>query len=94
MPQVEYLPRVTAVAVLHERIVRLVFDDGFEGELDVAPHLWGPVFDAVRDDDARFAQVFIDGGGIAWPGGGDMAPEYLYVELKAGHTGDAPLTRR
>lgn len=94
MPEGGYLPRVTAVAVVHDRVVHLTFDDGFEGDLDLAAHLWGPAFDTVRDDDAGFARVFIDGGGIAWPGGGDMAPEYLYVELKAGHTGDAPLTRR
>lgn len=89
-----YLPRVTGVEVARDRIVHLWFDDGFEGDLDLAPHLWGRAFDSVRDDDATFARVFVDGSGIAWPGAGDMAPEYLYIELKAGQPGDAPLTRR
>lgn len=93
MPRVHYLPRVVDVTVVRDRVVRLVFDDGFTGELDLEPHLWGPMFDDARADEAVFAQVAIEADGIAWPNGADMAPEYLYVELKA-QPGDAPLTRR
>jgi len=87
----DYLPRVVAARVVHDRVVHLRFDDGLEGEVDLAPALCGPVFEPLRDDD-EFNRMFVDVESIAWPSGADFAPEPLYdkVAVSQGH---APLAR-
>lgn len=74
---------VTAVEVLHDRVVRLTFDDGFERVIDLAPYLNGPVFAEFREDLEAFAAVEVDHdvGTIVWPNGADLAPETLYAGL-------------
>lgn len=74
------LPTVVAVEPLDGFRVRLRFKDGVVVERDLDAHLWGPVFEPIRNDPILFRQVFVDpiGGTIAWPGEVDMAPETLY----------------
>ena len=64
--------------------VWLRFADGLSGEIDLGPELWGTVFEPLKDE-VEFAKVFVhpDWGTIAWPSGADLAPEFLYDELKA-----------
>lgn len=71
---------VTNVEVLHDRVVRLQFSDGTERIVDLAPLLWGPVFEAIAEDDEMFAQVEVDPetGTIAWPNGADLDPDVLH----------------
>lgn len=82
------IPVVTAVEVLHDFVVGVTFDDGTVGEVDLLPHLWGPIFEPLRDDHAVFAQVSVDNdeGTIVWPNGADVAPEMLYREAAAART--------
>lgn len=54
----------------------IAFSDGSRGETDLEPHLTGPVFEPLRDERA-FAEVFLDDGIVSWPGGADLAPEFL-----------------
>ena len=84
----EPIPVVTAVKVLHDFVVGVTFDDGTVGEVDLRPHLWGPVFEPLRDDPALFAQVRVDAdeGTIVWPNGADVAPEMLHREAAAART--------
>jgi len=74
------VPAVADVKVLHDFVVRLRFSDGTVGDLDLLPHLWGPVFQPLRDDPAMFAQVRVDPEArtIVWPNGADLAPEALH----------------
>jgi hypothetical protein len=74
------IPVVTHVEVLHDFVVSITFDDGTVGELDLRPHLWGPLFDPLREDPDLFAKVRVDAdeGTIVWPNGADVAPETLY----------------
>ncbi len=74
------LPTVIHVEALERFRVRIWFKDGLIVERDLEPHLWGPVFEPIRNDPIFFRQVFVDpiGGTIAWPGEVDMAPETLY----------------
>ncbi len=60
--------------------MRIWFKDGLIVDRDLESHLWGPVFEPIRNDPILFRQVFVDpiGGTIAWPGEVDMAPETLY----------------
>ena len=82
------IPFVTAVEVLHDFVLGVTFDDGTVGQVDLTPHLWGPVFAPLREDPALFAQVSVDDeeGTIVWPNGADVAPEVLYREAAAAPT--------
>lgn len=42
--------------VLHDFVVGLTFDDGTVGEVDLLPHLWGPVFEPLRNDPGALRQ--------------------------------------
>ncbi len=60
----------------------LRFNDGAEGEVDLAAHLVGPVFVPLRDPTV-FAAVRLDPElrTIVWPNGADLAPEFLHSLL-------------
>ena len=63
--------------------VWLHFEDGTQGEIDLAAELWGPVFEPLRDPD-YFKQVRLnpDIGTIVWPNGADFSPEFLYEKVR------------
>jgi hypothetical protein len=59
------------------------FEDGVQGELNIADFVrFDGVFEALRDP-ARFAEVRVDRdlGTICWPNGADLAPDVLYARL-------------
>lgn len=47
------------------------FSDHKQGEIDLAPYLWGEAFEALK-------QIH---GTLTWPNGVDIAPEQLYEEV-------------
>ena len=60
--------------------VRVVFDDGREGLVDLRPMVFEdprPVFAKLRDASV-FRQLFVERGVLCWPDGPDIAPEYAY----------------
>lgn len=60
--------------------VRFVFDDGREGIVDLRRTVFDEprsVFAPLRDMSV-FRQLFIERGVLCWPGGPDIAPEYIY----------------
>ncbi len=71
--------RVVDVAVAGPHALRLRFDDGLEGEVDLRSHLIGPVFVPLRES-AYFARVRLDErcGTVVWPNEADFAPEFLH----------------
>ena len=73
-------PEVTGVRPGPGQQLHLTFSDGSAGSFDVGPYLWGPVFEQVRTDADVFTAVRVDPelGTIVWPGGADLAPEFLY----------------
>lgn len=79
-----YLPVITGVAVVGDRVLRLLFSDGSAGDVDFSAERWTGVL-APLNDHAYFAQVRVDpeAGTITWPGGIDLAPEPLYAQAKA-----------
>ncbi len=83
------LPEVTAVRHVREHVLWLRFSDGIEGEVDLSDGLRGPIFEALRDP-ARFAEVAVEHGTIAWSNGADWAPETLYDRLRAAIGLDTP----
>lgn len=78
------LVHVTAVEVVRDMVVRLTFEDGTVGELDLDPILRGPVFEPHRHDPEFFRRVYIDevSGTIAWPPiETDLDPAVLYARV-------------
>ncbi len=71
---------VRDVRVLTGYTVHVTFTDDTERDIDLEPHLWGPVFEPIRNDPKLFAAVFVDpiGQTLAWPNEVDLAPETLY----------------
>ena len=74
------LVHVTAVAVVGDHHLRLQFDEGSEGDIDLSTCRWNGVF-APLDDPEYFRQVKLDDelGTIVWPNGADVAPETLHA---------------
>lgn len=71
---------VVEVTHLGDHRLRLRFDDGIEGEIDLAPKLqFDGVFAPLKDPN-YFARVRIepDGGTICWPNEADLDPVVLY----------------
>lgn len=73
------LPHVISVEPLSDYRLRLVFDDGVKGDVDLADLLWGPMFEPLKDP-AKFAQVRVEPetGTITWPNGADLDPCALH----------------
>ena len=72
-------PKLKTAEYLNGYRLRLTFEDGRVGELDLEDQLWGNVFEPLRDI-AQFKDFRIDPElrTIVWPTGADLAPEYLY----------------
>jgi hypothetical protein len=79
------LVHVTAVDVLGDHRLRLSFEDGAEGEVDLSNWRWRGVFEPLADPD-YFRQVVLDEelGTIVWPNGADIAPETLHAWVARG----------
>jgi hypothetical protein len=73
--------RISECQPLENYRIRLRFDDGLSGEVDLS-HLQGKgVFD-VWDDPLVFKKVFVTAqGALEWPGGIDLCPDALYLRL-------------
>ncbi len=70
---------------LRDYKIRVMFDDGKEGVIDLEHELWGEVFEPLKD--IRVFQRFrLDSEleTIVWPNGADLAPEYLYENAAVG----------
>jgi hypothetical protein len=57
--------------------VHLWFNDGTDGDVDLAQVLSGPIFKPLRDANF-FKQFRLEGHTLAWENGADFAPEYLH----------------
>ena len=77
-------PRLTAAEYVGEYRIRLTYEDGTRGEVDLEHELWGEVFEPLRDVE-RFKTFRIDAelGTLVWPNGADLAPEFLYRKVAA-----------
>ena len=74
---------VIAVECLGEYRLRLTFEGGEKGEVDVAQLVsFDGVFEPLSNDD-YFRQVRVepDVGTIVWPNGADFCPDVLYEQI-------------
>lgn len=68
---------------LHDYVIRLRFNDGTEGDVDLAGELDGDVFAPLKDlGNFRAFSVDPDLETIVWENGADMAPEFLYEHVR------------
>ena len=75
----ESTPKLTSAEYAVGYRLKLTFEDGRTGELDLEDQLWGEVFEPLRDV-TQFRDFRVDHElqTIVWPTGADLAPEYLY----------------
>ena len=79
-----YLPVVSGVAVVGDRVLRILFSDGTVGDVDFSAEHWTGVL-APLNDPTYLAQATVDteAGTLAWPHGIDLAPEPHYEQARA-----------
>ena len=68
---------ITSVEYLTDYKLRLKFNNGSEGIVDLEKELYGEIFEVLRDKNL-FKQVFLTSRSIEWPNGADFAPEFLF----------------
>ena len=68
---------------LRDYVIWLRFNDGAEGEIDLEAELEGEVFGPLKDQ-RLFQQFRVDAEleTIVWENGADLAPEFLYENMK------------
>ena len=77
------LKDVVEVRQTKDYCLRLRFEDGAEGEVDVAVLIQFEGIFAPLQDRNEFLKVFIDPelGTICWPNGADLDPDVLYAKV-------------
>jgi hypothetical protein len=75
--------RISSVERLGGFTVRLGLTNGTTKEINLAPLMRGPIFEPLRNDPAKFAEVRVDprAGTIVWPNGADIDPDVLCEDL-------------
>lgn len=65
-----------SIEYLDGYVIRGTLDDGTTRDLDFEPHLWGPVFEPLKDPAMfRAGRIDPDAQTVVWPNGADVAPE-------------------
>ena len=74
---------VTEAKYLHDYVIWLRFNDGVEGEIDLENELEGEVFEPLKDKQL-FQRFKVDPelATIVWENGADLAPEFLYENMR------------
>jgi len=67
---------VTDVEYMGQYLLKLKFNNGEEGIVDLQPELYGEIFEPLLDK-TLFQQVHLTSRTIEWPNGADFAPEFL-----------------
>jgi len=69
---------------LHDYVIWLRFNDGSEGEIDLESELEGEIFGPLKKlDTFKSFEVDPELETIVWENGADLAPEYLYENMRA-----------
>ena len=71
------LVRIREARPLDNNRVRLTLTDGRAVERELGPMFVGPIFAEIRNDEARFREMRVEGGTLVWPNGADLCPDVL-----------------
>ena len=75
--------RVTEARHIRDYVLWLRFNDGVDGQVDLANELDGPIFEPLRDVSTfREFVVHPELHTVTWPNGADFAPEFLHDLVK------------
>jgi len=69
--------RVINVKYIEDYKLKLTFNNGVEGVVNLRPELYGEIFEPLLDK-SLFQEVYLTGRTIEWPNGADFAPEFLF----------------
>jgi hypothetical protein len=77
------MPRLVEARYARDFVIWLRFDNGTEGEVDLAAELHGPIFEPLRDP-VYFKSFTLSPElhTLVWPNGADVAPEFLLGRLR------------
>ena len=83
------MKRITTVEPLPGYKLKLRFDDGVEGAVDLSAEVGKGIF-AAWSDPEHFVQVMLAHGGraLAWPGEIDLCADALYLEVTGMKVGE------
>lgn len=56
------------------------FNDGAEGEINLAPELYGEIFEPLKNKEF-FKSFRVKGYTLSWSNGADFAPEFLREQI-------------
>jgi len=73
----DLLLHVVSVEYLDNYQLKLTFNNGIEGIVDLEQELYGEIFEPLKDKNL-FQKVFVTSRTIEWPNGADFAPEFLF----------------
>ena len=73
----ELLLHVVSVEYLKNYQLKLIFNNGIQGIVDLEQELYGEIFEPLKDK-SLFQKVFVTSRTIEWPNGADFAPEFLF----------------
>jgi len=76
-PKKELFLHVICVEYLDKYQLKLTFNNGIEGIVDLEQELYGEIFEPLKDK-SLFQKVFVTSRTIEWPNGADFAPEFLF----------------
>lgn len=72
-------PKLTKAEYLEGYKIKVSFEDGAVGIIDLEGDLWGEVFEPLKDlSNFKAFKVDSELQTIVWSTGADLAPEYLY----------------
>jgi hypothetical protein len=75
--------KLISANLLHDRVVRLAFSDGSEGDLDFAPLLAREtVLTQPLAQAAYFGRFFLELGALCWPNGLEFSARSLHEKLE------------
>ncbi|GHT51380.1 molybdopterin-guanine dinucleotide biosynthesis protein MobA [Bacteroidia bacterium] len=69
---------VTDAKYVKDYKIALTFNDGLKKTVDLATHLYGDIFEPLKDID-NFKNFSVSDWSVEWKNGADMAPEFLYA---------------
>ena len=71
--------------------LRLTFNNGAKGIVDLKAELYGEIFEPLKDVDL-FRQVYVTSLTIEWPNGADFAPEFLLALVQSARAADPSIS--
>ena len=75
--------RVTEAEYIGDYKLRLRFNNGAQGVVDLEAELYGDVFEPLRDKET-FRRFALTSRTVEWPHGADFAPEFLFEAADLG----------